>query len=641
MIKRFMKWMLVAPLVMMSALSAVQAKEFPVEHYFKKPEFAGLQLSPNGRYLMVLRPYGENARMNIFVLDLDAGMKMTQATGEERADIIGATWVNNERILFGMDENGNESAAIFAVNRDGKMGRTLIEQGTGLTAARRANMLDSLPDDDKHVLMSYNKDRLAYPDVYKMNVYTGRMKKVSPNVEYAVGWMTDWDGKIRAAIELEGLETRILYREDEDAEFEQLAKFQTLDRSWSPVGFDFDNKTMFVRSNLESDTAGLYFYDPEKRKMGEQIYADDTYDVGGPWLSRHKKKLLGVGYMGAKPQRVMFDREWATHIANLEATFPGKEISIASTSRDESRMVVRVWSDRDPGTYYLYEPTNAKRPLYKLVQGREWVKEDDMVPMMPIKYTARDGLTIHGYLSLPKNWKKGNPVPLIVNPHGGPWARDGWGWNPAIQMFANRGYATLQMDFRGSTGYGLKHLNAGNKEWGKKMQDDITDGVKWAIEQGYADGDKVCISGGSYGGYATMAGLTFTPDLYKCGINNVGVTDVALLFETMPDSWEAQKVRMMEQVGDPEDKEFMKQISPLHNVEKIQAPVMIIHGRQDPRVVMQHADDLRDELERVGKKEGVDYEWLVKSNEGHGFRKQENILEQYEKMDAFLKKHLD
>ncbi len=640
MIKGFRKWIALIPVLMMSALGVVNAKEFPVEHFFKKPEFAALQLSPNGKKLMVLKPAGKNNRMNIYVMDIDNGFKTTQVTGIDVADVTGPGWVNNERIIYAVDEDGNESPAIFAVNADGKKNRVLIERGEGLTAARRANVLDLLPNDDKHILVSWNKNRLAYPEVYKLNVYTGRSKRVLPNTGYAVGWQTDWNGDVRIAIEQQDLESRILYRKDTESEFEVLAKFQQLEPAWGPVAFDFDNKTLIVQSNLETDTAGLYFYDPEKKQMGQLIYNNDTYDINGPWMSRHKQKMIAVGYMGAKPERVMFDKEWATHIATLEATFPGQEVSIGSMSKDETRMVIRVWSDRDPGTYYLYEPANAKRPLFKLVQGREWIKAEDMVPMMPIKYTARDGLTIHGYLTLPKNWKKGNPVPLIVNPHGGPWARDGWGWNPEIQMFANRGYATIQMDFRGSTGYGRKHLEASYKQWGKSMQDDITDGVKWAIEQGYADADKICISGGSYGGYATMAGLTFTPDLYKCGINNVGVTDVALLFETMPKSWEAGKAQMIERVGDPEDKEFMNQISPLAHVDKIKAPVMIIHGRKDPRVVMQHADDLRDELERLGKKEGVDYEWLVKDNEGHGFRKQENVFEQYEKMDEFLKRFL-
>jgi dipeptidyl aminopeptidase/acylaminoacyl peptidase len=640
MIKYIRKWIALIPVLMMTTLGVVQAKEFPVEHFFKTPEFAALQLSPNGKKLMVLKPAGKNNRMNIYVMDIENDFKTTQVTGIDAADVTNPVWVNNERIIYSVDEDGNESPAIFAVNANGKRQRVLFERGEGATQFRRASLLNLLPDDDKHILVTWNKNRIAYTEVFKVNIYNGRSKRVLPNTGYAVGWMTDWNGDVRIAIEQQDLETRILYRKDTESEFEVINKFQTLERSWGPVGFDFDNKTLIVQSNIETDTAGLYFYDPEKRQMGELIYNDDTYDIGGPWVSRHKQKLIGVVYMADKPKRVMFDKEWATHIATLEATFPGEQVSIASLAKDESRMIIRVWSDRDPGSYYMYEPTNTKRPLFKLVQGREWIKPEDMVPMMPIKYTARDGLTIHGYLTLPKNWTKGSPVPLIVNPHGGPWARDGWGWNPEVQMFANRGYATLQMDFRGSTGYGLKHRNDGNGEWGNKMQHDITDGVKWAIEQGYADADKVCISGTSYGGYATMAGLTFTPDLYKCGINNVGVTDVALLFETMDESWGASRARLMEQVGDAEDKEFMAKISPVKHVDKIKAPVMIIHGRKDPRVVMQHADDLRDELERLGKKEGVDYEWLVKSNEGHGFRKQENIIEQYEKMDEFLKRFL-
>ncbi|MCW8876145.1 MAG: S9 family peptidase, partial [Kangiellaceae bacterium] len=268
------------------------------------------------------------------------------------------------------------------------------------------------------------------------------------------------------------------------------------------------------------------------------------------------------------------------------------------------------------------------------------LKPEFLSEMKPFKFTSRDGLTIHGYLTIPRD-SEGKNLPLIVNPHGGPFGvRDSWGYNPEHQFFASRGYATVQVNYRGSGGYGRNFEQAGyGGKWGAEMQHDITDAIKHLVKEGTVDPKKVCIYGASYGGYATMAGLTFTPDLYQCGINYVGVTDVGMLFTTMPKHWEPLKEVMKVQIGDPEDKELMDRMSPLAHVDKIKAPLMIVHGAKDPRVVKKHATELRSALEDRGI-ELNDDEWIMKLNEGHGFRKEENRIELYQKMEKFLAKHL-
>jgi dipeptidyl aminopeptidase/acylaminoacyl peptidase len=257
--------------------------------------------------------------------------------------------------------------------------------------------------------------------------------------------------------------------------------------------------------------------------------------------------------------------------------------------------------------------------------------------MQPIRFDARDGLKIRGYVTVPKDYVAGEKLPLIVNPHGGPFGvRDYWGYNPEHQFFASRGYAVVQVNYRGSGGYGRDFEQAGYGEWGRKMQHDLSDAVHYLVEEGIADPDRVCIYGGSYGGYATMAGMTFTPELYRCGINYVGVTDVPLLFSSMPRHWEPLKELMKVQIGDPKDAEFMDSISPLAHVDKIDDPILIVHGRRDPRVVIDHAEKLRRQMKRLER----EFEWLVKNNEGHGFRKEENRLELYKTMEDFLAQHL-
>ena len=260
-----------------------------------------------------------------------------------------------------------------------------------------------------------------------------------------------------------------------------------------------------------------------------------------------------------------------------------------------------------------------------------------MADMKPISYKSRDGLTIHGYLTLPKN-SPGKNLPVIVNPHGGPWARDRWGFNSQVQFLANRGYAVLQMNFRGSTGYGREFWELGFKQWGKTMQDDITDGVHWLSDEGIADRDRIGIYGGSYGGYATLAGLAFTPELYACGIDYVGPSNLFTLLDSLPPYWELYRKMFYEMVGDPEtDKELIEDISPFFHADRIKAPLFVAQGANDPRVNQAESDQIVEALES----KGIDVQYMLKENEGHGFRNEENRMDFYEAMIEFLDKHMN
>jgi dipeptidyl aminopeptidase/acylaminoacyl peptidase len=306
---------------------------------------------------------------------------------------------------------------------------------------------------------------------------------------------------------------------------------------------------------------------------------------------------------------------------------------LQSANRDENVFVVAAWSDRTQGVRYLYD--TASKNLTKLAEIAPWLREGDLAEMQPITYQARDGLTIHGYLTLPRG--AGKNLPLIVNPHGGPWARDAWGYNPEIQFLANRGYAVLQMNFRGSTGYGRAFWEASFKQWGKTMQDDVTDGVRYAIAQGIADPKHICIYGASYGGYSALAGLAFTPELYACGVDFVGVSNLFTFLTTIPPYWKPMLDMFYEMVGNPDtDKELLAAASPAMHADNIRAPLLIAQGAQDPRVNINESDQMVAALQ----KHGIPVEYLVKDNEGHGFANEENRFEFYELMEAFLKKHL-
>ncbi|MEM7708915.1 MAG: S9 family peptidase [Pseudomonadota bacterium] len=622
--------------LMLLTTSAI-AKQYTVEDFFKNAQYSQMSVSPNGKYLAALAP--ANNRRNLAIIDLKDRSKSKFITALEDQDVAGYTWVSNDRIIFGVDADGIEAISMYAVDRKGGRITTLVNpleaNSAGPGGIPSPTLLDTLEDDKKHILISYDQRRVGVPDVYKMNVRNGGMKMVERNPGTVAGWVTDHDGKIRGAVAQDKLFQEAWYRKDEDSEWEVVARFEWNDRNaFTPLGFDYDNRNWFVSSQKDHDTAAIYRFDPETKTYGDMVFHNETVDAGGLIFSDVQEKVVAATYYDSKPRWEGLDDSYTQMRESLDKAFPDLVVSLTSANKDEDLFVVSASSDKDPGSYYLYDRKSQK--LEFLAEPRSWIEPDDMAPMKAITYTTRDGMTIHGYLTLPTNGET-EDLPLIVNPHGGPWARDFWGFNSEHQFLANRGYAVLQMNFRGSTGYGRKHLESSYRQWGRTMQDDITDAVNWAVEEGIANSDRICIYGGSYGGYATMAGVTTTPDLYKCGVNYVGVVDIGLLFDTMPKAWNLGKEQMKQQVGDPEkDAEMLAEASPINHVDKIKAPIFIVHGRKDPRVKYEHATRLRKEMEKHDKP----YEWMVKDNEGHGFSKEENRIELYTAMEKFFKKHI-
>ena len=536
-----------------------------------------------------------------------------------------------------MDTDGNEGFGLYAVDcdRDRPKIRTLIAPEITREGVRFATVVSTVPDDPDHIVVQWNKRSLRYFGLFKVNVRKGRPEKMTDNLQNVSGWLVDHDGESRGALIVDGLDARFLYRGQGEEEFRTLREFNMLDETMTPLMFDYDNRTLYVASNVGRDKNAIYAYDPETDELGEMLFGHDEVDVANLIMSKARQRVLGVAYFDDYPRRHFFDEEEARLQMSLHDAFPGKIVNIVSSSRDENLNILLVYNDRDPGNYYLLDRSTGQ--VQFLVSRMEWIDPDTMSPMKPIEFAARDGLKIRGYLTLPTNRDDGDRIPLIVNPHGGPFGvRDFWGYNPEHQFFASRGYAVVQVNYRGSGGYGQDFEQAGYGEWGRKMQNDLSDAVGYLVDEGIVDPERVCIYGGSYGGYATMAGLTFTPDLYRCGINYVGVTDVALLFNSMPTHWEPLKELMKVQIGDPDDEALMDSISPIAHVENIDDPILIVHGRRDPRVVIKHAEKLRREMKRSEK----EFEWLVKSNEGHGFQKEENRLELYSMMEEFLAKNL-
>lgn len=645
--KRISRYFAALAATLMLAAPAMAVEEIPVEDFFKRSLFTSFQLSPDGEYLAAVTPLFENDRRNIAVINLKT-REAAAVTGVKDRDVSGYMWANDDRILFFMDNDGNESFGIFAVNKDGSKPRTLIEPAEtqirgGSRVILTASVLNTLEDDDDEILVSVPRQYhdTVVQDVKRMNIYNGKMRNVERNPGNIAGWLSNNDGEIIGAVVLEDGMRKVLYRKTEKDDWTTLVEFKVAEGGFTPAWLSDDGERMWVRSNItpdgeERDKAAIYEYDLENRKLGRLIFEHPKVDVGGVVASDVKDDAVMITYNADKPGYHYVDEEWERMMKSIKAAFPEKQVSLSSATDDEDKFVFTVWSDRNPAAYYLFD--RASNKMEELAIAYEWLPEDKLAKMEPVEIEARDGLMLPAYLTLPPD-SDGKGLPLVVNPHGGPRARDSWGFNPEIQLLANRGYAVLQVNFRGSTGFGQEFDKAGWGKWGAEMQNDITDAVQWAVDEGIADPDRVCIYGASYGGYAAMAGITFTPELYQCAINYVGVTDIPLLFETMPASWRMQRAEMKRTIGDyddPEERADMAERSPINHVDKIRVPLLMGYGEEDPRVVIDHALNLEEKL----KAHDVDYELIIKEDEGHGFRKFENQVEWYTKVVNFLDENL-
>jgi len=609
-------------------MATVTAPIIPLEDFFKNPEKTGYQISPDGTHYSYLSPW--ESRRNIFVENLETG-ESKRITSQKDRDIAGYFWANNEQIVFVRDDGGDEDWYLVVTDINTGEERALTkEEGV------RTQIIDDLEDIPTEMIIGLNKRNPQVFDAYRLNLQTGKMTMIAENPGNITGWMTDHDGKLRVAITTDGVNSSILYRATEKDPFKAVIT-TNFKESIAPEFFTFDNKNIYATSNIGRDKAAAIVFDIANSKEVEELYANEQNDVNGLTYSRKDKKLLSVNYTDWKSQRHFFDEEAKKTFDRIQKELEGYEIAIASHNKAEDKFIVRTYSDRSLGAYYLYDKTADK--LTHLADVSPWIDESQMASMKPIEYKSRDGMTIHGYLTLPKGLEEAKNLPVVVNVHGGPWARDFWGFNPEVQFLANRGYAVLQMNFRGSTSYGRQFWEASFDQWGLKMQEDVTDGAQWLIDQGIADPKRIAIYGGSYGGYATLMGLVKDPQFYACGVDYVGVSNLFTFMQGIPPYWKPYLDMMYEMVGDPtdtEDSTRMAATSPALNADKIVAPLFIAQGANDPRVVKSESDQMVEAM----KKRGVEVEYMVKNDEGHGFRNEENRFDFYRSMEGFLSAHI-
>ena len=617
--------------------------DIPIEDFFVDAEIRSVQVAPDGRHLAFLARLG-TGRTGVALMDLETG-KIEPLVAAKDENYSWYFWKGSDRIVFGGDIGGREQQSFRSISLSKRAVVNLAEAYQEVVAERAnwASLLDDLKFDDNNILIVGNKDAgSGTRSVYRLNIVTGDRTNVPGSGDVGVfGPLADNAGVIRARARISGETEYHEVRADGHSTFAKVAETPRsllgYTAKWEPLVFAADNRTLYVILRDGPEVRLRAFDTVEKTYLPEPNYVlEGDYDT--LVLSWDRSKLLGVYSVADRPVVHWFDHARAVLQAKIDAALPGNVNRIVSVSRDEKVYIVSSSSDRDPGTYFILDLNNIARgrpPIMQVPAGRRnsRISPAQMQPMQPVSYKARDGLVIHGYLTLPAG-AAGKRVPLVVHPHGGPYGiRDDWGFDPEVQFMASRGYAVLQPNYRGSGGYGIDFLVAGKREWGGKMQDDLSDGVKWAIDQGIADPERVAIVGASYGGYAALAGVTFTPELYCCAVNYVGVSDLSIISGYARNNF-GERDFEHEWIGD--DQKYMHDRSPVNFVQNIRVPTLHAYGENDPRVDIDHWRRLKARLDEFHKT----YEFIKEGEEGHGFRHEDTRIAFYRQVDQFLAKYL-
>jgi dipeptidyl aminopeptidase/acylaminoacyl peptidase len=633
-----------------SAATEPLTAPIPAIDFARAPTYSDVQFAPSGARFAAVQIV--DGRRNLTVGDLEKGT-LTRVTSFTTYDIAGYQWISDKRLVLSLYDAQKGLAeqrggGLFAVDFDGGDARELspvVEKCASQSSrvCRQTRLVRRIPGGDDQIIASANERDLRTADLYRLDTRSGKKVLLTERVPpHVVRWVLDTNGIPRAAMSSDG-KTRtgtFWFRDRAEADWRQISKWVGEAPHMEPAAFDSDG-SLLVISNLGSDKFQLYEFDAAAGKPGKLVLASPTVDlepediIAPPALGF---KVAGVRIDADKPETVWFDDKYSKVQALLDSSLPKGNVNVFNILND-GKVSVISYSDREPGQYYLYDP--AKKQLEEVLRPREWIDPKRMSTMTVVRYKARDGLEIPAYLTVP-NGKPATKLPLVAVIHGGPWARDHWGFNPDVQFLASRGYAVLQPNYRGSEGFGRRHLESGFKQLGESMQDDITDGIRYLVDKGIVDPDRVCIDGGSYGGYATMMALIKEPDMFKCGIDEAGVIDLFWWHElgftdyNRIDS-EAAEEFLKIRVGDTSvDRELLRKNSPRLHADKVKAPVMIIHAVRDQRVPFQHAEAMRAALQAAGKS----VEWVVYPDEAHGFIKVENRVDRYNKIEAFLRKNL-
>jgi dipeptidyl aminopeptidase/acylaminoacyl peptidase len=595
----------------------------PLEVLLGHPERTAPQISPDGRRMSYLAPH--NGVLNVFVGDVGTDNHVP-VTHDENRGVQRYLWAHDNRhLLYVRDRDGSENYRLYDVDLETGVERDLTpfdDVQCRIICHRRR-----FPND---VLLGINKDNPQLHDIYHLDLTTGELEKIVENPGY-LAWLVDNDLAVRCAVAPSaGGGIVIDVRDDAESDWRTLLEVPPEDaETTGPGGFTRDGGALYMTTSVGCNTARFGKHDIATGAF-EVIAEDPTYDVNSFISHPDTKEIQAVVVYGERLQYRIFDDAIRADFEALQQLHSG---DLALVDRDHGDTTWLVAFDDDAGPVKYYSWDRAEQRATFLFDHRPELNAYDMAAMEPFAFTARDGLTVHGYLTFPPYVERAH-LPTVLVVHGGPWARDGWGFDPEAQWLANRGYLCVHVNFRGSAGYGKDFLNAGDRQWGATMHDDLLDAVDHLVAQGFVDRDRVAIYGGSYGGYAALVGATFTPDVFRCAISMVGPSNLNTLIESFPEYWKPMIALWHKRVG--EDPDFLWSRSPLSRVENIRIPILVAQGGNDPRVKRAESEQIVEAM----KQRGIDHEYLVYENEGHGFVKPENRLDFYHHADRFLAKHL-
>ena len=636
-----------AVMVALALGSAACAAQTSVEDLFRNSRFNSATLSPNGKFLATTTNL--DGRIQLAVAELETGA-VKNVAGYDTLDVTGVRWINDERLAFSIiDRDGDQSSSysgLYAINRDGTRSAILMESpglirgrmdhGTWASEPRWMAMLGRAMHDDPNGILAVG----YYPNtdavLYRVDSLSGKRKEIDFDVKgLARGFGVDQKNQLRVVLitNAEQSQMAVWYREPNAKDWRKLAEHSRFEPAFNVLGFDTDDSTMIVSAPMAEGRWGIFKYDFVANKPGALLASDKQVDVdGGLVYAPDTRQLLGIRMQTEPPRTLWFDKGMASLQAGVDKAYPGL-VNVIHPSNAGVAMLIHSYSSTNPGQYALYHPD--KKKLQNLFAERPWIDAKKMAPQLVYDYAARDGLPIMAYLTLPAG-RDAKALPLIVNVHGGPWGRDHWGYNPEVQFLAGLGYAVLQPQFRGSTGFGDLHFKKSFAQWGLAMQDDVTDGVNSLVKQGVVDPKRVCIMGASYGGYATMMGLVKDPDLYRCGVNLLGVTN--LFYISSSGAWgdKAAIYALDKTLGDPAKlRDQFNATSPSKHADKIKAPVFMAYGEKDYRVPLVHGEEMRDGL----KKNGKVVEYMELEKEEHGIAKEATRYRVYGAIEKFLQKY--
>ncbi len=625
-------------IVLMAVPSAARAQAegelpplIPIQHFFDNPEIAGAQISPNGQFISYLKPYQD--KLNVYVRQIGSSEERRMTTDTIRP-VRGYFWsADGSMLLYVQDKGGNENFHVYSVPIEG----TATPEAKDLTPhdGVRAVIFAVPPERPSEILIGLNMRDPSLFDAYWLDVETGETRLVAENPGNFVGVIPDHDLQVRLAMgqNAEGGTSFYTRSSDEDPEWREVVAYSASE-TVRPFRFHPDNRRVYMASNVgDTNLQRLVLLDLETGEI-QEVESDPKgeVDFGSAIFSDLTDELIATVYVADTVRIYPKNEQVATDIARLRQVHDGTP-NVSSTTTDETKWMVSFDAPTDPGATYLYDRQTGEAEF--LFRPRPWLEPEQLANVRPVSFAARDGLGVNGYLTLPRGVEP-KSLPMVLLVHGGPWARDDWGYQPESQMLANRGYAVLQVNYRGSTGYGKRFFNAAVKEFAGKMHDDLIDGVKWAVAEGIADPDLVGVYGGSYGGYATLVSLTFTPEVFACGVDYVGPSSLITLIESFPAYWRPfLKGYWYRFVGDPSveaDREDMKTRSPLFYVDQIEDPILIVQGANDPRVTKLESDQMVVAL----RDRGIKVSYLVAENEGHGFANADNRMALYRSMETFF-----